>query len=527
MKRQRKKFIIFLYIIFMFCVALIFMLHIIYGMGEDRKEDGLKLFPVMGCLQEKKKSEPAPDRKNQRKKTIDDSTISVLIKTQGFSGFYHKTLQITSDASFAVYRDGNEKVYHAGERICFSAKKIYEKYAGKTRAKRTIKISPLGNGKLKVCSFKRMERYPVYRGSLKLRVEKKGLILVNKLCFREYLYAVVSSEISSSSMEALKAQAICARTYAANKRRASEYETYGAELDDSDTCQVYNNFPENARSRRAVRETEGLVLKKDGRKIPVYYFSTSWGYTASGKEVWNTEEEIPYLQRKFQITESCAQKLDEQEEPDLSGENAFRAFLDKNEFQDRTQEKRYVFETYDSKSTWYRWNIEILWKTLEQRLAGKIVACYEAYPNLVLFRKQENRGFQKGSYCEFGELKRIYPGKRDSSGLVTELIVEGSRCAVMIKTQYSIRRLLSFSDEKIVLADGTVRAAFQLLPSAAFYLERCERKGREYLLIKGGGFGHGTGMSQYGATVQAELGWSCEKILQHYFTGISIEMEDY
>ena len=75
---------------------------------------------------------------------------------------------------------------------------------------------------------------------------------------------------------------------------------------------------------------------------------------------------------------------------------------------------------------------------------------------------------------------------------------------------------------KSVLQDGTVRQALTLLPSAAFYIEKRKKDGEDYLLLRGGGFGHGTGMSQWGAVMQAKSGWSYEKILKYYFSGISI-----
>lgn len=509
MKRRQKRFMVF----FLCMVTLFLSLSYIYC-DEGREKVKIKLFPVTEHMQGSREGSLPIEKEGQKKrKTIDDSKISVLIKTQGFSSLYHQKLQITSHTPFIVWKDGKKKRYHAGECVDFSAN------TGKKGRKWTVRIEPIGKGRLQLLSLRRQDRHPSYRGSFQVKVEKRGLLLVNTLYFREYLYAVVSSEISSENIEALKAQAVCARTYAANKRRASEYRKYGADLDDSENCQVYNNVPENADSRRAVAETEGMVLKKDGRKIPVYYFSTSWGYTASGKEVWNTEEQIPYLKRKFQMIGNCEM------EPDLSKEEAFRMFLDQQAYVSQELKKRYVFETYDSKSPWYRWKIEISWKELEKRIWEKIAACYQAYPNLVLFKKNGETGFQKGNLWELGNLKNIYPGKRDVSGLVTELVLEGSKCTVAIRTQYSVRKLLNFEGENIVLADGTVRSGFTLLPSAAFYLERHQKGDRDFLLIKGGGFGHGTGMSQYGASVQAGQGWSYEKILHHYFDGISIEEE--
>lgn len=77
---------------------------------------------------------------------------------------------------------------------------------------------------------------------------------------------------SSYEKEALKAQAICARSYAVNRIRDHAYEKYGADLDDTTACQVYNNIFETPETIEAVQETAGEVLTCDGDMVQAYFF---------------------------------------------------------------------------------------------------------------------------------------------------------------------------------------------------------------------------------------------------------------
>ena len=98
---------------------------------------------------------------------------------------------------------------------------------------------------------------------------------------------------ASFAPEALKAQAVCARTYAALQVLGTAYEMYHADVDDTTDCQVY--LPENANvaATEAVYATAGQILTWQGMIASIYYFSTSCGYT-TGLEVWQ-QEALPYL----------------------------------------------------------------------------------------------------------------------------------------------------------------------------------------------------------------------------------------
>jgi len=136
-----------------------------------------------------------------------------------------------------------------------------------------------------------------YRGRLEARVDKAGnLRLINELEMEEYLKGVVPNEMGPGvypELEALKAQAVAARTYmVANLGQFSED---GYDVCDSSQCQVYKGAgTEYALTNQAVDETRGLIATWNGRPINALYTSTCGGHTEDGSLVF-PEEKGPYL----------------------------------------------------------------------------------------------------------------------------------------------------------------------------------------------------------------------------------------
>lgn len=126
-----------------------------------------------------------------------------------------------------------------------------------------------------------------YRGDVEIRrFSDSDMTVINVLPMQEYLYGVVPNEIGGNSpIEAVKAQAIIARTYAAknyNKRMK-----WGFNLLPTVDDQVYGGYKwETPNSNKAVDETDGMVATYDGELIGGYYFSTSGGYTEDSENVW-------------------------------------------------------------------------------------------------------------------------------------------------------------------------------------------------------------------------------------------------
>jgi len=136
-----------------------------------------------------------------------------------------------------------------------------------------------------------------YRGELRIQqATGGGLTVVNRLDMETYLLGVVPREIGRFDLdiyEAIKAQAVAARTYAITylgRRQQQGFDVF-ATVED----QVYGGAAaENETVNRAVRETAGEILTYGGQPITAYYHSTCAGQTAAIDEVWNNAP-VAYL----------------------------------------------------------------------------------------------------------------------------------------------------------------------------------------------------------------------------------------
>jgi len=133
-----------------------------------------------------------------------------------------------------------------------------------------------------------------YRALVEVSAADKGLLVVNELPLEEYLIGLINCEISSAwPMEAVKAQAVIARSYAVYQMQARRGAPY--QLESSVMDQVYEGSDvEDSRAARGVQETAGEVLTFDGRTIQAFYHSNCAGHTESSKNVWGTQ--VSYLQ---------------------------------------------------------------------------------------------------------------------------------------------------------------------------------------------------------------------------------------
>jgi len=136
-----------------------------------------------------------------------------------------------------------------------------------------------------------------YRGIVELRVTSFGTVrAINWIEIERYLLGVVPAELGPEvwpRLEALKAQAVAARTYMWRNR--GQFLDAGYDLCATPRCQVYAGADaEHPLSDRAVRETAGQVLVWDGRPIIALYTATCGGHTEDGKGVFPEHDE-PYL----------------------------------------------------------------------------------------------------------------------------------------------------------------------------------------------------------------------------------------
>lgn len=135
----------------------------------------------------------------------------------------------------------------------------------------------------------------VYRGLLKIRpstIEGK-VNIINVVPLEIYLQGVIPCEVIPSwAMDAIKAQAVAARTYAMYHKNG--YEAAGYDVTDDIRSQVYRGYSaETGSTNRAVQQTKGEILTYQGKVIDALFHANGGGYTENSENVWGTY--IPYL----------------------------------------------------------------------------------------------------------------------------------------------------------------------------------------------------------------------------------------
>lgn len=220
-----------------------------------------------------------------------EAEISVAIMTGQYTSYFHERVELEFESDYKEENSG--RCYPAKEKLILERGEEFPET-------KSLVLSPVDKTKenrIRVLSVRRDQGTPAYRGTLIVGKEKEGWYIVNRLPLEEYLYGIVPSEMPSDyEEEALKAQAVCARTYAWRQIQKNEdpLRIGIAQVDDSVSYQVYQNSGEAETAKKAVDGTKGEILIKDGQPITAYYFSTSHGKTSTN-EVWEASVPANYL----------------------------------------------------------------------------------------------------------------------------------------------------------------------------------------------------------------------------------------
>lgn len=335
----------------------------------------------------------------------DDSVIRVLIKTNGFAQITHPSIELKATSGIIANSGGKQRESNGGSSMVITPDDpLFQN--GPIRI-----TSRLSDERIHIVTLQRGCGEPSYRGELELFSTAEGIVIVNELLMEEYLYAVVPSEMPASyELEALKAQAVCARSYAYNQTRDYSYPEYQAHVDDSTSFQVYGNSKEQEKTNRAVNETVGEKIWYHNQVATAYYYSTSCGKSTS-IEAWGGgfNETNQYLQSRVICDEEGA--------------------------------------AYEEELPWYRWTV-----VLEE---GKMSDLIEA-----------------NTKTEIGKLLNIAITKEGAGGIVQEITAVGTTGKVIVSTENKIRRALGGQAYNIKKQDGSVVAGTKLLPSAFFTVEK-------------------------------------------------------
>ena len=342
-------------------------------------------------------------------------------------------------------------------------------------------------GVLGVKDLTRKGKPALYHGAFEViqKEDRKGFYLVNLVETQEYLKGVVPNEMPVRfGLEALKAQAVAARNYVLTPRTQA-YKEFN--VVDSVASQVYYGVNTEADlATRAVMETDGIVALYNNEPILALYSSTAGGYTESYSHAFSDPltKMFPSINKPYLTA--------------VPDKTEFKSLEDENDAKEFYENK---VPSFDIESPYYRWRKQWAVGELENVLKSTMIA-------------QSKTGFIHPAFKQgddLGKIKDIKVMKRGASGKAVEVELMTTKGCYRIAKELVIRRVFQ--------KDGVS------LPSANIVFEKkLDNYGNVTdITIFGGGFGHGVGMSQYGAGYMAtKLNQPYYNILRHYYTGINL-----
>ncbi|MCL1849415.1 MAG: SpoIID/LytB domain-containing protein [Clostridiales bacterium] len=369
-----------------------------------------------------------------------------------------------------------------------------------------IALSPGGGGVDIV-----MYNQKTYRGGFVVENRSGVLNVINALDVDDYLLGVLPMEMgmSTAPVEALKAQAVVSRTYALKKKNAGG--SYDLVSGSSD--QMYGGFgSEKAYTDAAVLSTRGQVIQYDGQLIEAFFSSNSGGYTEDAENVWNAS--LPYARAV----------------PSPHDAYALEALQDGDGYPGVT----------------YQWQVRYTMGELQERIAE----WNKGHPDdrISIGNLQGMEGF---AYAYDPDTRRI-TSKPNTSGRITLLDLHGSSGTYPLHRE-SVRTFLGLrstlftikpeggiavrngAGATVMLGQG-LRESMGLVAdgmpaeinpgSDSFYVATAEGVVQMHkdeastvtaYVFDGKGYGHGVGLSQWGAIGMANAGMTYGQIIEHYY----------
>lgn len=352
---------------------------------------------------EKEHSDKEPDEKTQEevKPDIrDNPDIRVLLMTDGYRDIVHSEVSVSAKNGFTLTY-GNETEEYGDEAVTIRPDDV-------RFGQGNIQIQAK-EGSITLESLNRGCGTPEYDGTIELRTTAEGIVIINELPVESYLCRVVPSEMPAGyELEALKAQAVCARSFAFRQMESYSYPEYEAHVNDSTAYQVYGNSKPQESSTRAVSETGGQTVRYNGNIVSTYYYSTSCGNTTS-VEAWGT-----------QPTDS-------------------NAYLKSVEVAGKDGD-------YEKELPWYRWKAEVPVQILAESIG---------------------RYTEK----DIGNLHTVEVTARGPGDVAVQITAAGDKGRVTVETENKIRTALA-GDYEIERQDGSKSKCSRLLPSAFITIEK-------------------------------------------------------
>lgn len=363
--------------------------------------------------------------------------------------------EITSDSSYQIVDGVTGKVLEKAGLGSSNAEIFKDKVKFSGKSATSIRLKPNKEGQLFSINGRK------YRGTIELLNQGGKLTVVNSLPVDQYLYGVLPKEMSPSwPLEALKAQAVAARSYALHT--SGKHKNEGFDVCTTTDCQVYTGYDgEQIKTNEAVNQTRGEVLIYNGEVILAVFHAAGGGYTEHSENVWSSS--IPYL----------------------------RGVRD-----------------FDEGTPNYRWSVEMKASEFEKRLQvkGYLVGDIKKIQlSPIKDRPQKNQD-------------------RGISGRVLRMEIDGSKRNVTISGT-ELRNILGLKSSlfDLFIKEGIKEKKVQIEKAESGWGKNKDT----IIVIDGFGWGHGLGLSQWGAKSYAENHQKENdvylQILTHYYSGAKVE----
>jgi stage II sporulation protein D len=400
-----------------------------------------------------------------------------------------------------------------------------------------------------------------YRGNMEIGLFKNSMSVINELPFEHYLYSVVSAEMEKEfPLEALKAQAVSARTYAL--RQGMKYQV--AHISDMTIDQAYKGLKaEFAAAVQAVQETQGEVLADPTGLITPFYHSNAGGMTSTAEEAWG--QPISYLQMMPSPDDTAQKgKLPWYRIQFADGQ---LGYIRSDFTKDTGLRNKAGYTILEGVGT----DVNVRAAPYVDNTANPAVRKVnsgERFTAIELVPESTSFSWIRGPYSasemqsrmnDFldkaiqGPIRTIEVTGRGASGRVTKLSVNGAPIEIARPDNYrtllggvpSIRFDIEETGRYTVMGAGGAKTEYPSSAKKPLYVLSAgdsaprELTGNEWAVlggagktriitrdpsfrISGQGFGHGLGMSQWGAKGLAEAGYGYQQILKYYYQGVSI-----
>ena len=332
-----------------------------------------------------------------------------------------------------------------------------------------------------------------YRGAVDCIADGDVMNVVNVVFLDHYLYGVISREMSPSwHVEALKAQAICARNYISV--HLGKHKSEGFDLCNSVHCQAYSGTNvESEGSYIPVDETTRQVLTYDGKLAELYYSASMGPTTEDVKNVWGNS--VPYLisvDNSFEDTENIPNgkwsgTLTQDEATTIMRNKGYDVGdVTKIEVLEYTKNGRALkMQVTGSSGS----------KTFEREACRTL---FNTVTKSQMFTVTSNQGDSKATLQV-----RVTDGTEVADCNIKNLVILTANGRFTPKT------------DTLYVSDGKTEKVYSKTATTA--------PKNITFTFEGTGWGHSVGMSQYGAKGMAEKGYDYVEILLHYFPGTNLE----